>query len=361
MRPILATLLVSLAARALASDVSAMTGHAATPTLSPDGRWLAWEVDDFRGEIRLAIAAVNDLRLTDARVIEPPNAGPFARRRRVALQPTWHPTGALLFEGTDAAGRLRLWTIQPEGGAPLSLVAPERLVGHLQYPTLSSEGSDLAFVARATLGAEVFVRDLDSPAVVGGDGGAGAPNHPHWAAAGDRLVLSRQQPETGQDLFIRDAQTGEEAPLLLAEGDQTRPVFARGDSIVLFFDNSADPSRWDLAAVDTSLGATQLIAENVALPLRARPAISADGAWVAWTSAEPALSDALFIAQVDGSQATVVSVPQLSCQDPTFGRVDDQSVLAYTALSSDSASWREPFIVDITQFIRGQNPEPTIK
>ena len=73
---------------------------------------------------------------------------------------------------------------------------------------------------------------------------------------------------------------------------------------IVFFDGSRGEDHWDV--VSASGGTKVVIAKDVRLPLRARPAVSPDGRWVAYAFSDPTKSDKIMMSKVDGSK-TVAS------------------------------------------------------
>ena len=131
-------------------------------------------------------------------------------------------------------------------------------------------------------------------------------------------------------------------------GDQTRPAYSQGDDRMVYFDGYRGEGQWDLMSVDHNGGDAKKIARGVRLPHRARPAVSKDGDWVAWTYDDPQKGDRVMISRVDGSKTVEIRTEHTACGEPALTERDGKVLLAYTALPGSGAEWRFLMILDVT-------------
>ena len=139
--------------------------------------------------------------------------------------------------------------------------------------------------------------------------------------------------------------TAEESQLVAGSGDQTRPAYAANGSVV-FFDGSRGDDHWDVVAAGSD-GRRRTLARDIRLPLRARPAVSPDGQWVAYTFKDPALDSKVVLSRVDGSQTIEISTEFTACGEPALGRQGGRDILAFTALPRSGSDWRFLYVIDV--------------
>jgi hypothetical protein len=123
-----------------------------------------------------------------------------------------------------------------------------------------------------------------------------------------------------------------------------------GDSLV-YFTNERGADHWDIA-VTTGPKTKRIVARDVRLPLRASPAITPDGKWVAFGVEDPKRANRILFAAIDGTRTVEVATDLVACGEPAVGRSGDKLVLAYTALPHVGADWRQLQLVDVTATLR---------
>ena len=87
------------------------------------------------------------------------------------------------------------------------------------------------------------------------------------------------------------------------------------------------------------------------LPLRARPALSPDGQWVAYGFDDPTKSTYIEVQSVDGSKKVQIKSNFTACGEPAITKQGDRILLAYTALPSSDSDWRFLYVQDITDML----------
>jgi Tol biopolymer transport system component len=343
-----AAVLAGLDARAETVEVPA-AGHAYNPTWSLDGKWLAFELDPYEGSVDLYVVSVDGTRTTAAsrRVALPGSTSAFSTQASIAASPLWLPGGKLLFEGSNAGGAMRLYFWTPDRPQAMELLPATKAAGDLSWPAISSDGKKLAFVSDATGNGDLYVWTQAANDVALLVASTFSEMAPRFEPSSGRIAYSRKN-LGGEDLFVADA-AGASSAWAGGNGDQTRPVWA-GSSLVYFTDERG-ADHWDIA-IASGPKSKRILARDVRLPLRAPPALSPDGRWVAYAVADPKRSDRIVLAAIDGSRSTEIPTDLVACGEPAIGRSGDKWVLAFTALPHEGADWRQLQLVDVTSQVR---------
>jgi len=324
-------------------------GHAYHPVFSVDGNYVAFEVNRYRGKIELFVARINGDRADAAARVSLPASGDFGGDT-VAVNPVWVPEGGVVFEGSNAGGTYRLYFGLPGGGAASEMVKADEVSGHLTFPTVSKDGKKLAFVAKKTGNGDIRIRETTSGSIEHITETEKSESFPVFSPDGRELLYTRKSDNT-EDIFAVDLINEGEHSVIGGAGDQTRPVYA-AEGRILYFDSGRQEGQWDLVVIDGQGRGRTVLGENVRLPLRGRPAISADGNWVAYGFDTPAKADRIVLAQIDGSQRVEVMTDQSACGEPALGLVDGRTILAYTALPTSGSEWRFLMLRDVTEQLK---------
>jgi Tol biopolymer transport system component len=316
-------------------------GHVQNPTFSADGKQIAFEVNQLKDVVYLYIAQVkNGIIQEPTRLSLPATA--FDSPNQVLANPIWHPDG-VLFEGASSAGIYRLY-YSNFGVPPAEFLSSDLVGGNLTHPTLSPDARKLAFISSQSGKGDVYVWSMDESGKLSPlQQTPGTESHPHFTRDGSQLLFSRKQ-NNELDIFKVDLDSGREELVAGGLGHQSRPIPAKDKT--LFFDNSEEASRWDLASVDGS-GNRGVVATHVRLPHRSQPAVSPDGEWTAYGSSIP--SQNLYLKRIDGAAAVTLKTEFVACGEPAFTKSGDRVLLAFTALPNEKADWRFLAVADVTE------------
>jgi Tol biopolymer transport system component len=329
-------------------------GHAYNPTISSAGDFIAFEVNRYSGDVDLYVATLTGADAADAYKVALPGSTMLGWGTGQALvNPVWHPQGVLLYEGAASDGRFRLYSHQPGMGSHSSeMVAKDEVDGDLTFPAVSSDGAVMSFVADATGHGDIRVRDTKLGTLSHVTKTPQSEMYPSFSADAKSILHTRKtgDGELGEDIYVIGIDGEHEALVSGGLGHQTRPVYAAG--YVVFFDSSRGPEMWDVAAVPIGGGDKKVLAEDVRLPLRARPAVSPDGTWVAYSFDAPEKSSKVLISKVDGSKTVEIASELKACGEPLLASAGGKLILGYTALPSDSADWRLLFLEDVTSQLK---------
>jgi Tol biopolymer transport system component len=320
-------------------------GHVQNPVFSPDGNWIAFEINDLGNTVDLWVAAFKSGAATGARQLKIPGASSsFGGGGGFAAAPEWLPPSQMIFfEGGNPGGDLRIYYASPAGGAPAEFISSTTLQGNLTAPTISADGSRFAFVSDSTGKGDIYVWNL----VGGGDPQIASPspnteNFPAFNRDGDKVAFSRKSDGTEGVFHWTDGGGG---VVYAGSGDQTRPVWAGGS--VVFFSRGRGAGTWDIAMAAPGGGRT-VVARNVKLPARSPPSISPDGTSVLWVSSEPSKAGSIMVSQLDGGGTKEIATGLVACGEPSLTEVGGKFFLAFTALPPEGTDWRRLHIVDVT-------------
>jgi len=321
-------------------------GHAYHPVWSLDGKHVAFEVNRYAGDVDLFVSEVNGAIAKDAsKVALPGGSNPFGSGQ-VVVNATWHPQGVAVFEGSNQGGQFRLYYVQPGAGAAAEMISTSQLSGDLTFPAVSADGATMAFIGDATGNGDIRTRDTNTGSLGQLTTTGYAEMFPQYAPDGTKLLFTRKRNST-EDVFVLDVASEAETSVAGGGGDQTRPSYAAGGKIV-FFDGARGEGAWDLAVVDAPGGTKTTLARGVRLPLRARPAVSPDGKWVAFAYDDPTKADKIVLMTVDGSKTVDITTDFKGCGEPAIGMQGGRVMLAYTALPGSGSDWRFLYIQDVT-------------
>jgi len=324
-------------------------GHAETPMWSLDGKFLAFEVNRFAGSIDMFMVPIQGEVASKSPVklsLPGSGGGPYGGGGgAVVVNSTWHPDRIVVFEGSNQGGDYRLYYAQTTAGNAAEMIPTTDLAGNLTFPAVSPNGMVMGFIANATGNGDVYTRDTTSGKLSQLTDTRETEAFPQFSKDGKTLLFTRKQ-SGSEDVFLVDVTTESTKSLATGSGDQTRPNFA-GDKVV-YYDGARGEGIWDLATASASGGNQKILARDVRLPTRARPAVSSDGSWVAYSYADPTKDHKVIVQKVDGSKTVEITTSHKACGDPALTEVDGRVMLAYTALPDSGADWRKLHVVDIT-------------
>lgn len=347
--PFLATIVAGLALPLLANAGPVRfegEGHAENPVWSLNGKFLSFEVNRFAGDIDMYFTEVNGDIAKDAVIVKLPGGGSsFGGSGQVVLNAAWHPGGIAVFEGTNSGGQSRLYFAQPGGASAAEMLDTKKAPGSLTFPAISPDGDVLAYVTDNTGGGDVALWNRSTNAITAVTSTPETEVYPTFSKDGTQLLFTRKK-DNDEDVFGRAVAGGPEKSVAGGSGDQTRPAFA-ADGHIVFFQSGSGEGAWDLAEVD-SAGAKKVLAKGIRLPVRARPALTPDGKWVAYGWDDPTKNTKIVLTKVDGSATVEIPTDYVAVGEPALTVQNGRTLLAFTALPSASADWRLLTVVDIT-------------
>ncbi len=341
------SLLGAVSTSAQAGEVRfAGEGHAESPSWSLDGGHIAFEVNNLAGTVDMYVSAVQGAIAKDGKKVSlPGGSSAFGQSGSVVINPTWHPQGVVVFEGSNQGGNMRLYYVETTSSSANEMVKTSEIPGDLTFPSITTDGNTMTFIADATGNGDIRTRETS-----GKLGQLTNSSHsemfPQYSSDGNTVVFSRKRNNT-EDIFVLPAIGGEPELAVGGSGDQTRPQYAAGGAIV-YFDNGRGQDMWDLGVVSSAGGDKKTLAKGIRLPTRARPSVSPDGKYVAYTFNDPTKSSKVMLSAVDGSKTIEIDTTFEACGDPAIGVQGGRTLLAYTALPNAGADWRFLYVEDIT-------------
>jgi len=202
------------------------------PTVSPDGKWLAFASSRDRSLDQTSLwlaplgVAMTAHRLTDGQAID--------------AHPTWTPDGrAIVFASTRGGGEFDLWRMAIRGGQPGELTRLTRARGHEVTPAVAPDGA----IIYAAVTPDVERREIETHLEERAPDGAirkltagPADSSPAVSPDGTRLVFARPQIHGGKpdsELWLMVRTSGTAAPLVdLPLTDESGPVWSRDGRFV---------------------------------------------------------------------------------------------------------------------------------
>lgn len=320
-------------------------GHAYNPAWSADGQWLAFELNRFEGGgVDLFAVKIQNGNAVGAptQLVVPGGSSQFSAGGSFVANPTWLPTGQLIFEGAASGGTNRLFFWKPGGSSPGQLLTLQQVAGDLSWPAVAADGKRVAFVSDATGQGDIYVWNQATNAVQLAVGSPQSEGAPEWSPDGATIAYSRQN-QGGEDLFTWTS--GNPVPRVGGNGDQSRPIWA--GAALVFFSNERGDDKWDIAVSD-AVGQKRTLAKDIRLPLRSSPALSSDKSWVAYGFSDPKLATKIRITKIDGSKSVDIDTNLNAAAEPALVTAGGRTYLAFTALPLKGSDWRQLHVLDVT-------------
>ena len=324
-------------------------GHAADPQWSPDGNWLAFEVNNNADKVDLYLVRMNNGIPSGpaARVVIPGGGSSFSASGSYTANPVWVPGGGLFFEASNPGGTTRIYYMTPGGASPVEYLASSAAPGMLGWPAVSSDGSKVVFTSGASGGGDVYLHDRTANKVTAAFHTDTSENSPRFCSDNSTVVFSRKNYGT-EDIFSWKLGTTESTPIKGAtgSGDQTRP-YCQGDKVIFFTDTRGD-EHWDIGVVPVAGGDVTVLARDVRLPLRSTPSLTPDGLSLLYTSSSPSQDNLVFVTRLDGTGTKTYNTGLSAVGEPDLVVVGGHTYLTFTALPAQGADWRQLHVVDVT-------------
>ena|GEM_PF-911714 len=337
---------------AQASEISSgARGHSFNPVWSPDGRYLAFEINDYERTNDLYVVEISNGSATQVpqKVVVPGGGSSFSGGGAIATGAVWHPEGALIFEGSTSGGSSRLYLWMPGRQGAGELLTGTQIGGDLSWPTVSPDGAKVMFVSDATGGGDLYVWDKASNTVSQVSSSPFAEMSPKYSEDGSRVTYTRKN-RGGHDVYTLEA--GAPRPRVGGNGDQSRPAWHIND--IVFFSNERGEQEWDIM-VSKGVGQKRTVVENVRLPHRMSPSVTPDGGypdqgWVVYGVSDPTKSGKLYCESLFDDQIYEIDTGLVAAGEASMAYVNGTWLLAFTALPAKGADWRQLHVIDITSY-----------
>lgn len=168
-----------------ATPLTSGAGSENTPAVSPDGRRIAYSMQD----------ANFDLVETP---IDGSPARPLLATTRNEMEPAWSPTNAEFTFVTDRSGRPEIWRRSQDGSWELPLVTedtfPEGGTQTLRMPVYSPDGQRIAFERVVATGSRILIATLAGGTPVQMTAAKGTNTAPTWSPDGEWIAFALGSP-----------------------------------------------------------------------------------------------------------------------------------------------------------------------
>jgi len=216
-------------------------GNAASPSWSPDGSRFAFvRFGDAFSDLYVAGADGQGMQqLTQNQPPLQPGTQAYVANSVWALDPAWMPDGQRIVYASDLNSvKNYLWLIPSTGGAPQQIPASTVPGDNVESPTVSPDGTRIAFVHRATSDdglrrrTDLWILNLTTgevePLVQGGDGSYA----PAWSPDGNWIAYVGRQGEAN-NLYVVPAGGGEPVQLTTS-GAVASPTWSPDGTMIAF-------------------------------------------------------------------------------------------------------------------------------
>ena len=188
-----------------------------TPTLSPDGRYLAY-TDFTSGRPALNIKNIEEKKTT------------VASKSGVSIAPGWRNNNevatTLSFEGDQ-----NIYLVKPDGSIARRVTNSR---GIDVSPSFSPDGSKMAFVSSRNGAPQIFIQDLKSGEVKRLTFNGKYNTQPSWSPAGDKIAYSTMQSKGEIDLFVITPDGSGLQQLTRKSGENEHPSWSPDGGMIVF-------------------------------------------------------------------------------------------------------------------------------
>jgi len=335
---------------AQASEITTGTrGHAFNPVWSTDGKWLAFEINDYKETNDLFVVPIvgGTARTVPQKVKLPGAESSFSGGGAIATSPVWHPQGPLIFEGSVTGGSSRLYMLIPGRGAAAEIIKRHEVSGDLSWPAVNPAGTEAMFVSDATGSGDLYSYRWSDGSVTKVHGSKYTEMSPKYNDDGTKVAFTRKN-RGGHDVFTLE--NGVARPRIGGNGDQSRPAWHKGD--LVYFSNERGEQEWDIL-VSSGVGQKRTVAQDIRLPHRMTPSVTPDGdppdrGWVVYGVSDPTKSGKLYCESLFDDQIYEIDTGLVASGEAAMAFVGGRWLLAFTALPAVGADWRQLHVIDIT-------------
>ena len=188
-----------------------------TPTLSPDGRYLAY-TDFTSGRPTLYIKNLAEKKTA------------FTSKSGVSIAPCWRNNNevatTLSFEGNQS-----IYLIKPDGSVARRVTNSR---GIDVSPAFSPDGSKMAFVSSRNGPPQIFIQDLQSGEAKRLTFNGKYNTQPSWSPAGDKIAYSTMQSKGEIDLFVINVDGTGLQQLTRKSGENEHPSWSSDGGMIVF-------------------------------------------------------------------------------------------------------------------------------
>ena len=203
------------------------------PTLSPDGRMIAWERELSSGGGDVSAVEIWTMRADGSEARAVVRNGSFNR------SPSWAPDGSIVY-ASRVTGSDQIWRVAPDG-------TTERLTTGAaadQFPRVSPDGSRILFQSNRGLDFDVYVMNADGSGVRNLTSRPGDDRFPAWTPDGRDVVWTRFDDATVSfDVWAMPAAGGDARAVVATGFNELAPSVSPDGRSIVFQSDRQPPSR----------------------------------------------------------------------------------------------------------------------
>lgn len=306
----------------LGGPATAVMSDADEPSVSPDGKRLAFVRRDQTGNLRVAVASLDDPR--SARFVSEDDGGVWDHE-----MPAWSPDGVFL---CYAAVR-DIWIVPAAGGRARRLTRDNE---YDREPVFAPDGKSVYFSSTRAGTLAIWQVPLEGGPAIRVTNGAGPEGHPRLSSDGKKLTYTTFARD--RDLLILQRQTAT-SHVIRTVRDETLPALSADGRTLAYLTN-----KWGTA---TELWVQPIVqGEPIGTPQRltdygvSQPTFSPDGRWIAFHRAWNGARDIWVIPSAGGTATRLTDDPAADIH-PSWSP-DGQTVAFVSERGGGSHVWTIP-------------------
>ncbi len=268
----------------LLSPATGAGGQNLAPSLSPDGRYVAYlsEQDLFTIELYLADARTGEVLRS---ITSSTRDAHFDALRFLDSSGAWTPDGSAIAVVVYSEGRNRIQLYNAENGARDRVIEVPTAIGEIRTPSFSPDGTQIVFSGQSGGVTDLFIVDIDGgePTRITND--RYAQLHPTFSPDGQQLAfVTDQGPATDLDqltygpmaIALLDLSTGEADRVTpLGETDHWNPQFTPdGEGLYFLGDRDGFQDIYRVSLNDGQVWQVTRIVTGVSGITKSTPAMS---------------------------------------------------------------------------------------
>ncbi len=238
-------------------------------------------------------------------------------------------TGRIAFMGPlNQSQNMQVFVVNADGTG-LTHVSQTNQEGY--FPTLSPDGSTVAFVATGERTPDIFAVNVSTGENINLTNKAGTDNQPVWSPDGSKIAFVSDREGGDIDIWVMDADGANPTRIARTPGDDTLGGWSPDASQIVFSNrNELGESLW---LVDVASGETSELLPIEAGTSDTNPVWSPDGTEIAFYRSSDTANPILYTISPDGENLTQITDGVAPAIFPVYS--PDGKWLVYTAINGE--------------------------